>query len=156
MELKWYFRDEPTPFLVSNHLSHLSHPGVHQRPILTLEALLSQIGHGLFWVPDKCLTYCNLTKEQWQAIRSLADDRSSVIKKADKGPCIVFWDRDYYLSKAKKQLCDKSIYKDVSFNEKMFSDLVASNSKLFKSLERKEAISEKEMKYFLYNYKKRH
>ena len=139
MELKWYFRDEPTPFLVSNHLSHLSHPGVHQRPILTLEALLSQIGHGLFWVPDKCLTYCNLTKEQWQAIRSLADDRSSVIKKADKRSCLYVQDTDdYQIIYQKMKRNDKAIYKDVSFNEKILSGLVASSNKMFKSLEKKE------------------
>ena len=35
----------------------------------------------------------------------------------------------------------------------MLSHLVASRNKIFKSLERKGAISEKEMKYFLYDYK---
>ena len=35
----------------------------------------------------------------------------------------------------------------------MLSHLVASSNKIFKSLERKGAISEKEMKYFLYDYK---
>ena len=74
-------------------------------------------------------------------------------KKADKGSCIVVWDRDDYLSEAEKQLYDKAIYKDVSFNEKILSDLVASSNKIFKILERKGAISEKKMKYFLYEYK---
>ena len=58
---------------------------------------------------------------------------------------------DDYLSEAKMQLCDKAIY--ISFNEKILSDLVASNNKIFKSLERKKAILEQEMKYFLYDYK---
>ena len=35
----------------------------------------------------------------------------------------------------------------------MLSHLVASSNKIFKSLERKGAISENEMKYFLYDYK---
>ena len=92
-------------------------------------------------------------KEEWQAIRYLADHRSIVIKKADKGSCVVVWDRDDYLSEAEKQLCDEAIYKDVSFNEKILSDLVASSNKIFKSLQKKEAISEKGMKYFLYDCK---
>ena len=74
-------------------------------------------------------------------------------KKADKGSCIVVWDRDDYLSEAEKQLYDKAIYKDVSFNEKILSDLVGSNNKIFRSLERKGDISKKEIKYFLYDYK---
>ena len=77
----------------------------------------------------------------------------SFIKKAGKGSCVVVWGRDDYLSEAEKQLCDKAIYKDVSFNEKILSDLVASSNKIFKILERKGAISEKEMKYFLYEHK---
>ena len=31
------------------------------------------------------LKYSNMSREEWEAVRSLADDRSIVIKKADKG-----------------------------------------------------------------------
>ena len=55
--------------------------------------------------------------------------------------------------KLKKNLCNKVIYKDISFQEKKVIDLVASNNKIFKSLQWEGAISEKEMKYFLYDYK---
>ena len=153
MRFKWYFRDEPTPFFSeqpsfspnSSWSSPVGHPN--------LEVFLSQIEQELFRIPDKSLTYSNLTREEWQTIRSLADDRSIVIKKADKGSCVVVCDRDDYLSDAEKQLCDKAIYKDGSFNVKILSDLVARSNKIFKSIERKGAISEKEMKYFLYDYK---
>ena len=77
----------------------------------------------------------------------------SFIKKAGKGSCVVVWGRDDYLSEAEKQLCDKAIYKGVSFNEKILSNLVASGNKIFKNLGRKGAILEKAMKYFLYDYK---
>ena len=30
-----------------------------------------------------------MTKEEWDALKRLADDRSTVIKKADKGSCVV-------------------------------------------------------------------
>ena len=90
--------------------------------------------HDLFRIPDKSLTYSNLTKEEWQHIRSLADDRSIVKKKADKGSCVVVWDRDDYSSEAEKQHCDKAIYKDVSFNEKILCDIVARSKKIFKSI----------------------
>ena len=41
------------------------------------------------------------------------------IKKADKFSCLVVWDSLDYLSEVEKQLGNKNIYKDVSFNEKI-------------------------------------
>ena len=99
--------------------------------------LLSQTEHELFQIPDKCLPYSNVSKEEWLVIRSLAEDRSIVIKKADKGSCVVVWDKLGYLSEAEKQLGDKNIYKEVSFNDKI----------LFLNLKRNGSVSEKEMKY---------
>ena len=49
--------------------------------------------------------YSNLTKTEWQAVRSLAADRSIVIKKADQGSSVVMWHRtdrvDYMKEKEK-------------------------------------------------------
>ena len=74
-----YFRDEPSPFFSKrpsfSPKSSWSPPAGHPN----LEVFLSQIELELFRMPDKSLTYFNLTKEKWQAIRSLADDRSIVI-----------------------------------------------------------------------------
>ena len=122
-------------FLVSNHLSHLSHPGVRQRATQTWKYSLVKLNRSCFGFLIRVLP------------------TPIVIKKADKVSCVVVWDRDDYLSEAEKKLCDKAIYKDVSCNEKILSDLVASSNKIFNSSERKGAISEKEMKYFLYDYK---
>ena len=63
------------------------------------------------------------------------------------------WDREDYLLEAERQLGDTSIYKDVSFNDKVLSDLVDNSNKLFQCLKRKGSITDKELKYFLYNYK---
>ena len=91
----------------------------------------------LFQVLDKCLHYSNLSKDEWQTIRSLAEDGSIVIKRADKGLCVVNWDRLNYLSEAAKQLGDKNIYKDVSFNNKILPDLVETSNQMFLNLKRK-------------------
>ena len=48
------------------------------------------------------LGYSNFSKEEWQAMRALANDRSIVIKKADKGSCVVVWDRNDYIAEAEK------------------------------------------------------
>ena len=106
-----------------------------------------------FQILDKCISYSNLSKDEWQAIRSLGEDRSIIIKRADKGLCVVVWDRLDYLSEAEKQLGDKNIYKDASFNDKILGDLVETSNQMFLNLKRKGSISEKEMKYFVYNYK---
>ena len=153
MRLRWHFRNEPTqefsniPAFAPK--SSWNPPQGHPN----IEVFLSQIEHELFQVSDKCLPYSNLTKEEWRAVRSLANDRSIVIKKADKGSCVVVWDREDYLLEAERQLGDTSIYKDVSFNDKVLSDLVDNSNKLFQCLKRKGSITDKELKYFLYNYK---
>ena len=123
MRIKQHFRNEPTQdfsntpaFTPKSSLNpSKSHPNI--------EVFLSQIEHELFHVSDKSLPYSNLLKEEWQAVRSLANDRQIVIKKADKGSCIVVWDRDDYLLEAEKQLGDTSIYKDVSFSDKLLTNL---------------------------------
>lgn len=73
------------------------------------------------------------------AIRYIDEDRSIVLKKADKGSCVEFSDSDDYVSEADKQISDKAIYKNVSFSEKILRDLVTSSKKIFNSLHRKGA-----------------
>ena len=88
-------------------------------------------------------------------MRTLADDRTIVIKKADKGFCVVVWDRNDYVKEAEKQLNDiKDVYKDVCFNEKLLQQFVGTSNKLFQNLKAKEKISDKQLKYFTYQYKK--
>ena len=45
-------------------------------------------------------------------------DRSIVIKKADKGSCIVVWDRNDYLREVEKQLKDQNMYRKVDLKDK--------------------------------------
>ena len=47
-------------------------------------------------------------------VRCLADDRNIIIKKADKGSCIVILGRNDYLMEAEKQLSDKKFYQEVN------------------------------------------
>ena len=80
MRLEWYFRNEPTPFFSEqpsfSPKSSWSLPAGHPN----LEVFLSQIEQELFWIPDKPCTYSNFTKEVWQGIRFLADDRCIIYK----------------------------------------------------------------------------
>ena len=87
-------------------------------------------------------------------MRSLADDRSIVIKKADKGSSVVVLDRYDYIAEAEKQLKDQNVYKDVDFTEKILQDLAETSKKMFQSLKTKGKIDEKQLKYFTSDYKK--
>ena len=93
-----------------------------------------------------------MTKEERDALRGLADDRSIAIKRADKDPCVVVWCRDNYIKEAENQLRDNTVYKDVYFEETMLSDLVYKSNKFFKSLRSPKCITEKELKYFSYQF----
>ena len=75
---------------------------------------------------------------------SLVDDRNLVIEKADKGSCVVVWDRNDYLMEAEKQLSDKNVYKDVNFNEKLIQDLTETSNKIFRILKNRGFITDKE------------
>ena len=86
----------------------------------SLEVFLSEIEKEIFAIPDSRLGYSNLSREEWQAMRSLADDRNIVIKKADKGSNVMVWDRYDFIAEAKKQLKDQNVYKDVEFTKKIF------------------------------------
>ena len=77
-----------------------------------------------------------------------------MIKPADKGSCVVVWDREDYLAEGYKQLNDESIYVDIKHStDKTLSDLIEKSNKFFKRLNRKKIISEKELKYFSYSFK---
>ena len=95
-----------------------------------------------------------MSSEEWQAVRSLADDRSIEIKKADKGSCVVVWDRNYYLLEAERQLSDTEVYRDVSNTENILSKLSETSNRMFSSLKKRGFLTEKQMKYFTYEFKK--
>ena len=124
MRIKWHFRNEisedfsevPAFYSKSSWNPPQGHPN--------LEVYLSQVENELFSIANEPIRYSNLSKEEWIAMRSLADDKSIVIKKADKGSCIVVWDRNNYLREAEKQLEDPNMYRKKAFKNKILSQLV--------------------------------
>ena len=156
MHIKWNFRNEPsegfsdTPAFCpkSSWKPPPGHPG--------LESFLSQIEKDIFenLVNGSTPINSNMTKKEWDALKGLADDRSIVIKKVDKGSCEVVWCSDDYIKEAENQLKHNTVYKDVNFKETMLSDLVDKSNKFFKILHSRKCITEKELKYFSYQFKK--
>ena len=71
-----------------------------------LEAFLNKTEKYIFFLtPEREKDY-SLTKDEYLAMRSLANDRNVIIKPADKWSSIVVWDRLDYLAEAEKQLND--------------------------------------------------
>ena len=116
-----------------------------------MTAILSQDENELFELPKADIKYSNLSWEEWNAIRLFADDRNIIIKKADKGSCIVIWGRNDYLMEAEKQLSDKKVYQEVSNSENILSKLAEMSNKMFSNLKKRGYITEKQLKYFPMN-----
>ena len=119
-----------------------------------MELFLSRIEKELFsFLPGKPESY-KITKEQeWKAICNLAEDRSIIIKPADKGACVVIWDQEDSFSEGYRQLSDHSTYNDVKkFNQEVMSEFTEKSSRIVKELRNKKLITEKELKHFSFNF----
>ena len=65
--------------------------------------------------------YSSLSKEEWKAVSTLADDRNIVIKNVDKGLCVIIWDRNDYITDEESQLKNKLVYKKVFLKQDMLT-----------------------------------
>ena len=61
---------------------------------------------------------------------------------------MVVWDRNDYIVEVKKQVNNKSVYKNVIFKEKIPQHLAETSNNIFKSLRGKGKMTEKQLKYF--------
>ena len=64
-------------------------------------------------LPGTPLDY-NLSKEEWVAMRGLAEDQNVIIKLADKA----VWDQEDHLVEADRQIKDNETYESSSFKDK--------------------------------------
>ena len=106
--------------------------------------LLSQMEGEIFSLLPGNSTLYSLTKEKWETMRGLAEDRSIAIKPADKGSSIVVWDKLDYLAEAENHLKDNNTYQDVKFGDNDLVNLVEKSSQMFKQLLSKQNISSSE------------
>ena len=146
MCLKWYFRDEIQEFSETLAFSTKSswNPPEGQP---CLKVFLSPVEHKLFEITKRDLRYSNLSKEKWRATRSLADDRSIVIRNCDKGSCVVVWGRNNYVLEAEKQRRDLNVSRDVTNCENTLPELSEASNKMLSSLRREGFTIEKQLKY---------
>ena len=102
-------------------------------------------------LPGKATNY-NLSKEEYLTMHSLQNDRSAVIKPADKGFAVVVWERNDYLKEAERQLSDGKTSEEIRITEKDQVELVEKGNDLFSNLRRENVITENENNYFRFNF----
>ena len=79
-----------------------------------IETYLSSLEEKLLDIDIPKDMFNNLSKEERDALYSLKNDKTIVIKGADKGSAVVVWDREDYLKEAHKQLSDEEIYEEAT------------------------------------------
>ena len=155
MRCKWHFRNsEPTENFSEIPSFRPKSTWTPPKGSASLEVFLGRVEDELFSIPSERNRNLNLSKEEWLAVKSLKEDKSIVIKPADKGSCVVVWDKQDYIMEAERQLSDESVYETISFNEKQLCTLTDTSNKLFQKLRGKGIIAEKELKYFTYEFNK--
>ena len=107
----WHFRNDEQPFAADRFRPKSSFNPKNKDVII--ETCLSCLEERLLDVEILSKRFNNLTEEEWEALYSLKDDHSIIIKGADKGSVLVIWDREDYLKEAYRQLDDKEVYEQV-------------------------------------------
>ena len=111
LRLKWHFRNEDNIHII-NPFKKKSKFNPKWKDV-AIEYYLSRLEEDILAIDTK-LNYANLTREEREALKTLRDDTSIVIKEADKGSAVVVWDREDYLKEADRQLKDPSVYQEMS------------------------------------------
>ena len=81
-----------------------------------IELYLSSLEEKLMKVEIPKDKFNSLTNSERKALYDLKNDKSIIIKSADKGSAVVVWDREDYIKEAEKQLGDKEVNEEVSNN----------------------------------------
>ena len=111
LRLMWHFRNDERTFTAEKFRPKSSFNPRNKDAII--ETYLSCLEERLLDIEIPSKRYNNLTKDERDALYSLKDDPSIIIKGADKGSVVVVWDREDYLKEAYKQLYDREVYEEV-------------------------------------------
>ena len=119
MRCEWYFRNESQYITSEVSTFKLKTKRNPPKDSSDLELFLNKVKEDIFLVLSGHPKNFNFNREEYLPMRSLQNDRSVLIKPADKGSAVVVWDRQDYLKKAERQRSDSSIYKEVKVNKKI-------------------------------------
>ena len=91
----WHFRDDEQTFTIDKFRPKSSFNPRKKDAII--ETYLNCLEEKLLDIEIPFKRYNNLTKEKRDALYTLKDDPSFLIKSADKGSVVFVWDREGYL-----------------------------------------------------------
>ena len=94
----WHFRNDERTFTAEKFRSKSSFNPRNKDAII--ETYFSCLKERLMGIEIPSKRYNNLTKDERDALYSLKDDSSIIIKDADKGSVVVVWGRKDYLKEA--------------------------------------------------------
>ena len=146
LRLKWFFRDDERDF-VSNPFKKASKFNPKNQDT-AIELYLSRLEEEILKINTN-IKYQNVTKEERRALDSLRNDTSIIIKEADKGSCVVIWDRNDYLKEAEVQLGDENVYEHLSGDA--VSPLIKTVKTCLAKIDNRGDISREILDYFLVN-----
>ena len=92
LQLMWHFRNDERSFAADRFRPKSSFNPRNKDVII--EIYLTCLEEKLLDTEIPSKRFNNLTKEEWEALYSLKDDPSILIKGADKGSAVVVWDRE--------------------------------------------------------------
>ena len=113
LRLMWHFRNDERIFDCNKEFRPKSTFNPKNKDVI-IETYLSSLEEKLLDIEIPKDKFNNLSKEERDALYSLKNDNTIVIKGADKGSAVVIWDREDYLKEAHKQLSDEEVYEEVT------------------------------------------
>ena len=116
----WHFRNDERSF-VADRFRPKSSFNPRNKDAIT-DTYLSCLEERLLDIEIPSKRFNNLTNEEREALYSLKNDPSIIIKGADKGFVVLVWDREDYLKEAYRQLDDKEVYEQFSDNSSVLAN----------------------------------
>ena len=92
MRCKWFFRNEPTENFSEAPAFRVKSNWNPPKGYPAVEIFLNKLETEIFSVLLGTPLHYSLSKEEWLAMRGLAEDWNIITKLADKGSCVVVWD----------------------------------------------------------------
>ena len=146
--MKWFYRNDERDF-VPDQFKKKSNRSKNFNPRnqdAAIEMYLSRLEEEILNLNTRIREH-NISEEERKAIDSLRNDTSIIIKEADKGSCIVVWDREDYLKEAESQLGDKGVYEKLSGDT--VSPLIEVIKSCIDSIDKRGDIPRETLDYFL-------
>ena len=140
----WHFRNDERPFCKDRFKPKSTFNPRNKDAVI--ETYLSCLEERLLDIEIPSKRFNNLTKDERNAMYSLKDDKSIIIKGADKGAAVIVWDREDYLKEASKQLEDNEAYLEDPNDS---SALVSTIFKFLEKIRKRRDLSQDTLNYFL-------